>query len=185
MTIKRIFDCLNIKRTSNAELNFEKPNNEGYISSPQIVNIAEVEYNKPARPYKKCADTFGGGKKWKREAVETLINKLKAHKMIYINTRVQSFHEVFSGKPTDKKVTWTGQKDELAYFIKRMSAEGLIEVEKHEIWLVTQKCFQLPEGECLDHRNLKTYAPPRRADKIDDMICELKRKVVNNAELTK
>lgn len=182
MTFRTLLNYLCLTRSKKTKLYFEESKNGGSVSKLQTENNADVTKIKTAKPHKTCADSFKGGKKWKKDAHNWLLTEMKDQGLVNKYTHGNSFQKIFSGKSIDKPIIWTGQIDELAYFITQMRQSGLIELERSQIWLLTCKCFGLSDGRSLNHRNMKGLDRPKKADAIDQIVSEFGRKAINDSK---
>ena len=79
-------------------------------------------------------------------------------------TKPDDFYALFNGELSDTVVTWTGSKQDLYYFIKRLKERNLIEIPQSlTIWTITQNHFSDRRGnyfeEMRNQHNPKTSLP--------------------------
>ncbi|MCP4650321.1 MAG: hypothetical protein GY853_09630 [PVC group bacterium] len=91
------------------------------------------------------------------------------------DTKLTDFKKIFSGDPIENKITWTGNKSELAYFIKRIhNVEKLVEHFGQEHWTVTIKCFLKEDGTLYERGDFRELKKPAKANLIIRAINSLK-----------
>ena len=79
-------------------------------------------------------------------------------------TKPDDFYALFNGELSDTVVTWTGSKQDLYYFIKRLKERNLIEIPQSlTIWTITQNHFSDRRGNYFEdmrnQHNPKTSLP--------------------------
>ncbi len=83
-----------------------------------------------------------------------LCDSLKKHHFIADDTHANDFKRIFSGRPINNPVKWTGNKSELFTFIDLLYREHkLLKDLKQDQWKVANKCFKDKEGN--DFNNLR------------------------------
>ena len=98
-------------------------------------------------------------------------------------TKPDDFYALFNGELSDTVVTWTGSKQDLYYFIKRLKERNLIEIPQSlTIWTITQNHFSDRRGNYFEdmrnQHNPKTSLPP-----IERLIDILDPAATDTAEL--
>ena len=98
-------------------------------------------------------------------------------------TKPDDFYALFNGELSDTVVTWTGSKQDLYYFIKRLKERNLIEIPQSlTIWSVTQNHFSDRRGNYFeDMRN--QHNPKTSLPVIERLIDILDPAVTDTAEL--
>ncbi len=79
-------------------------------------------------------------------------------------TKPDDFYALFNGELSDIVITWTGSKQDLYYFIKRLKERNLIEIpQSMTIWTITQNHFSDRRGNYFEdmrnQHNPKTSLP--------------------------
>ena len=79
-------------------------------------------------------------------------------------TKPDEFYALFNGELSDIVITWTGSKQDLYYFIKRLKERNLIEIpQSMTIWTITQNHFSDRRGNYFEdmrnQHNPKTSLP--------------------------
>ena len=79
-------------------------------------------------------------------------------------TKPDDFYALFNGELSDIVITWTGSKQDLYYFIKRLKERNLIEIPQSlTIWTITQNHFSDRRGNYFEdmrnQHNPKTSLP--------------------------
>ncbi len=79
-------------------------------------------------------------------------------------TKPDEFYALFNGELSDIVITWTGSKQDLYYFIKRLKERNLIEIPQSlTIWTITQNHFSDRRGNYFEdmrnQHNPKTSLP--------------------------
>ena len=79
-------------------------------------------------------------------------------------TKPDEFYALFNGELSDIVITWTGSKQDLYYFIKRLKERNLIEIPQSlTIWTITQNRFSDRRGNYFEdmrnQHNPKTSRP--------------------------
>ena len=103
---------------------------------------------------------------------------------IALETTPDEFYSLFSGESNNNVVTWTGSKQDLYYFIKRMVERNIIDIPQGStIWTITQNHFSDRRGNLfLDLRN--QHKPQLSAEAIDRLIDILDPAATTSADLT-
>lgn len=98
-------------------------------------------------------------------------------------TKPDDFYALFNGELSDTVVTWTGSKQDLYYFIKRLKERNLIEIPQSlTIWTITQNHFSDRRGNYFeDMRN--QHNPKTSLPVIERLIDILDPAVTDTAEL--
>lgn len=98
-------------------------------------------------------------------------------------TKPDDFYALFNGELSDTVVTWTGSKQDLYYFIKRLKERNLIEIPQSlTIWTITQNHFSDRRGNYFeDMRN--QHNPKTSQPVIERLIDILDPAVTDTAEL--
>ena len=98
-------------------------------------------------------------------------------------TKPDDFYALFNGELSDTVVTWTGSKQDLYYFIKRLKERNLIEIPQSlTIWSVTQNHFSDRRGNYFeDMRN--QHNPKTSLPVIERLIDILDPAATDTAEL--
>ena len=98
-------------------------------------------------------------------------------------TKPDDFYALFNGELSDTVVTWTGSKQDLYYFIKRLKERDLIEIPQSlTIWTITQNHFSDRRGNYFeDMRN--QHNPKTSLPVIERLIDILDPAVTDTAEL--
>ena len=98
-------------------------------------------------------------------------------------TKPDDFYALFNGELSDTVVTWTGSKQDLYYFIKRLKERNLIEIPQSlTIWTITQNHFSDRRGNYFeDMRN--QHNPKTSQPTIERLIDILDPAVTDTAEL--
>ena len=98
-------------------------------------------------------------------------------------TKPDDFYALFNGELSDTVVTWTGSKQDLYYFIKRLKERNLIEIPQSlTIWTITQNHFSDRRGNYFeDMRN--QHNPKTSQPVIERLIDILDPAATDTAEL--
>ena len=98
-------------------------------------------------------------------------------------TKPDDFYALFNGELSDIVITWTGSKQDLYYFIKRLKERNLIEIPQSlTIWTITQNHFSDRRGNYFeDMRN--QHNPKTSQTTIERLIDILDHAVTDTAEL--
>lgn len=98
-------------------------------------------------------------------------------------TKPDEFYALFNGELSDIVITWTGSKQDLYYFIKRLKERNLIEIPQSlTIWTITQNHFSDRRGNYFeDMRN--QHNPKTSQPTIERLIDILDPAVTDTAEL--
>ena len=98
-------------------------------------------------------------------------------------TKPDDFYALFNGELSDTVVTWTGSKQDLYYFIKRLKERNLIEIPQSlTIWTITQNHFSDRRGNYFeDMRN--QHNPKTSQPTIERLIDILDPAATDTAEL--
>ena len=98
-------------------------------------------------------------------------------------TKPDDFYALFNGELSDTVVTWTGSKQDLYYFIKRLKERNLIEIPQSlTIWTITQNHFTDRRGNYFeDMRN--QHNPKTSQPTIERLIDILDPAATDTAEL--
>ena len=98
-------------------------------------------------------------------------------------TKPDDFYALFNGELSDTVVTWTGSKQDLYYFIKRLKERNLIEIPQSlTIWSITQNHFSDRRGNYFeDMRN--QHNPKTSLPTIERLIDILDPAATDTAEL--
>ena len=98
-------------------------------------------------------------------------------------TKPDDFYALFNGELSDTVVTWTGSKQDLYYFIKRLTERNLIEIPQSlTIWTITQNHFSDRRGNYFeDMRN--QHNPKTSQPTIERLIDILDPAATDTAEL--
>ena len=98
-------------------------------------------------------------------------------------TKPDDFYALFNGELSDTVVTWTGSKQDLYYFIKRLKERDLIEIPQSlTIWTITQNHFSDRRGNYFeDMRN--QHNPKTSQPTIERLIDILDPAATDTAEL--
>ena len=98
-------------------------------------------------------------------------------------TKPDDFYALFNGELSDTVVTWTGSKQDLYYFIKRLKERNLIEIPQSlTIWTITQNHFSDRRGNYFeDMRN--QHNPKTSLSVIERLIDILDPAATDTAEL--
>lgn len=98
-------------------------------------------------------------------------------------TKPDDFYALFNGELSDTVVTWTGSKQDLYYFIKRLTERNLIEIPQSlTIWTITQNHFSDRRGNYFeDMRN--QHNPKTSLPVIERLIDILDPAATDTAEL--
>ena len=98
-------------------------------------------------------------------------------------TKPDDFYALFNGELSDTVVTWTGSKQDLYYFIKRLKERNLIEIPQSlTIWSITQNHFSDRRGNYFeDMRN--QHNPKTSQPTIERLIDILDPAATDTAEL--
>jgi hypothetical protein len=64
--------------------------------------------------------------------LKELCRALKDSKLIHNETKPADFIEIFSGKPVNNRVVWTGYMNQLNYFARKLNASRKFEIKHHE-----------------------------------------------------
>ena len=98
-------------------------------------------------------------------------------------TKPDDFYALFNGELSDTVVTWTGSKQDLYYFIKRLKERNLIEIPQSlTIWSITQNHFSDRRGNYFeDMRN--QHNPKTSLPVIERLLDILDPAVTDTAEL--
>ena len=98
-------------------------------------------------------------------------------------TKPDDFYALFNGELSDTVVTWTGSKQDLYYFIKRLKERNLIEIPQSlTIWTITQNHFSDRRGNYFeDMRN--QHNPKTSLPVIERLIDILDPAATDTAEL--
>ena len=98
-------------------------------------------------------------------------------------TKPDDFYALFNGELSDTVVTWTGSKQDLYYFIKRLIERNLIEIPQSlTIWTITQNHFSDRRGNYFeDMRN--QHNPKTSLPVIERLIDILDPAATDTAEL--
>lgn len=98
-------------------------------------------------------------------------------------TKPDDFYALFNGELSDTVVTWTGSKQDLYYFIKRLKERNLIEIPQSlTIWSITQNHFSDRRGNYFeDMRN--QHNPKTSLPVIERLIDILDPAATDTAEL--
>lgn len=140
--------------------------NEGDFYSEKSTSLLETTQNQKATKRKRSAPAFNKTEKMQRKIGEWMLEELKKYGFVYKHTRNKTFERIFAGKLVEKKIIWTGNIDELAYFVNQLVDLEYIKIKIHEKWLVTCNCFDLSGSRKLNPRNLKGLDNPSRAYQI-------------------
>ena len=98
-------------------------------------------------------------------------------------TKPDDFYALFNGELSDIVITWTGSKQDLYYFIKRLKERNLIEIPQSlTIWTITQNHFSDRRGNYFeDMRN--QHNPKTSLPVIERLIDILDPATTDTAEL--
>lgn len=98
-------------------------------------------------------------------------------------TKPDDFYALFNGELSDIVITWTGSKQDLYYFIKRLKERNLIEIPQSlTIWTITQNHFSDRRGNYFeDMRN--QHNPKTSLPVIERLIDILDPAATDTAEL--
>lgn len=98
-------------------------------------------------------------------------------------TKPDEFYALFNGELSDIVITWTGSKQDLYYFIKRLKERNLIEIPQSlTIWTITQNHFSDRRGNYFeDMRN--QHNPKTSLPVIERLIDILDPAATDTAEL--
>lgn len=98
-------------------------------------------------------------------------------------TKPDEFYALFNGELSDIVITWTGSKQDLYYFIKRLKERNLIEIPQSlTIWTITQNHISDRRGNYFeDMRN--QHNPKTSQPTIERLIDILDPAVTDTAEL--
>ena len=98
-------------------------------------------------------------------------------------TKPDEFYALFNGELSDIVITWTGSKQDLYYFIKRLKERNLIEIPQSLIiWTITQNHFSDRRGNYFeDMRN--QHNPKTSLPVIERLIDILDPAATDTAEL--
>ena len=98
-------------------------------------------------------------------------------------TKPDDFYALFNGELSNVVVTWTGSKQDLYYFIKRLKERNLIEIPQSlTIWTITQNHFSDRRGNYFeDMRN--QHNPKTSLPVIERLIDILDPAATDTAEL--
>lgn len=98
-------------------------------------------------------------------------------------TKPDDFYALFNGELSDTVITWTGSKQDLYYFIKRLKERNLIEIPQSlTIWTITQNHFSDRRGNYFeDMRN--QHNPKTSQPTIERLIDILDPAVTDTSEL--
>ena len=98
-------------------------------------------------------------------------------------TKPDDFYALFNGELSNVVVTWCGSKQDLYYFIKRLTERNLIEIPQSlTIWTITQNHFSDRRGNYFeDMRN--QHNPKTSLPVIERLIDILDPTVTDTAEL--
>ena len=98
-------------------------------------------------------------------------------------TKPDDFYALFNGELSETVVTWTGSKQDLYYFIKRLKERNLIEIPQSlTIWTITQNHFSDRRGNYFeDMRN--QHNPKTSLSVIERLIDILDPAATDTAEL--
>lgn len=70
--------------------------------------------------------------------------------------KIGNFRSVFSGRPVEQKIIWTGNISELAHFIKTLhNTAKKVEDTKQKQWEITINCFEMADGTVLTKDKLR------------------------------
>lgn len=99
-------------------------------------------------------------------------------------TTPDEFYSLFSGESNNNVVTWTGSKQDLYYFIKRMVERNIIDIPQGStIWTITQNHFSDRRGNMfLGLRN--QHKPQISAEAIECLIDILDPAATTSTDLT-
>ena len=113
------------------------------------------------------------------------LTKEHHHTKSYLDpeTKPDDFYALFNGELSDTVVTWTGSKQDLYYFIKRLKERNLIEIPQSlTIWTITQNHFSDRRGNYFeDMRN--QHNPKTSLPVIERLIDILDPAATDTAEL--
>ncbi len=100
------------------------------------------------------------------------------------DTKPDEFYSLFNGEANNNVITWTGSKQDLYYFIKRMVERNIVDIPQGAtIWTITQNHFSDRRGNIfLDLRN--QHNPQISAEAIERLIDILDPAVTTAADLT-
>ena len=103
---------------------------------------------------------------------------------IAADTTPDEFCSLFNGETNNNVITWTGSKQDLYYFIKRMVERSIIDIpDTSTIWTITQNHFSDRRGNIfLDLRN--QHNPKISAEAIERLIDILDPGATTPADLT-
>jgi hypothetical protein len=100
-----------------------------------------------------------------------LMDSLKRNALIHQETKIGNFRSVFSGRPVEQKIIWTGNISELAHFIKTLhNIAKKVHDTKQKQWEITINCFELADGTELTKDKLRTQKAPARASIIEKAV---------------
>lgn len=100
-----------------------------------------------------------------------LMDSLKRNALIHQETKIGNFRSVFSGRPVEQKIIWTGNISELAHFIKTLhNTAKKVHDTKQKQWEITINCFELADGTELTKDKLRTQKAPARAAIIEKAV---------------
>lgn len=103
-----------------------------------------------------------------------LLDSLKKSGFVDKNTGLGSFRKIFSGSDNFNPIIWTGNKSELAYFIKLIHNEKKkVKSTKKEIWNTTIKCFIKPDRSPFASDELRNSKTPAAAEQIRTIVSNL------------
>lgn len=100
------------------------------------------------------------------------------------DTTPDEFYSLFNGETNNNVITWTGSKQDLYYFIKRMVERSIIDIpDSSTIWTITQNHFSDRRGNIfLDLRN--QHNPKISAEAIERLIDILDPAATTSADLS-
>ena len=94
--------------------------------------------------------------------ITDLKKKLIKHGLIDPDTTLPDFKKVFSGAKIESPIKWTGDINELNYFIKLIHSK-YEKVDRTTLWKTADLCFVQPNGEHFGSDKLKWQHPPKKS----------------------
>ncbi len=138
----------------------------------QPIIIKEVKQTEPKDAQDTIYNSFTYNQlSLKSDYIYDLFDGLKSNKFIDSKTNKLDFKRIFSGKPVEKPIIWTGTISDLHYFVKLIhNINQSVEDLKQHQWEVACKCFINSDGSQFDRKQLKEQKKPKSTASILESI---------------
>jgi hypothetical protein len=102
-----------------------------------------------------------------------LLDQLKKHQFVQVDTKLINFKKIFSGKPVEG-IVWIGNMTELQYLFKLLYKDKLKKIQGSH-WKVVCQYFIDEKGDRYDYKKFKDLKKPiqKRASLLEKMVSRL------------